>query len=74
MTERIKTHKKTPEKRITVNKIKCNHCGEILESKFRHDFKCCSCGTVCIDGGFTYLKRSFTIPSDYIELSEYEEI
>ena len=72
MTEKLRTHQKTPERKILINKIKCTHCGEILESKFRHDFKVCACGTVMIDGGLDYLKRGFTIPSDYMEMSEYE--
>lgn len=37
------------------NRVKCLNCGEILESKFRHDFQQCSCDneTFC-DGGLVY--------------------
>ena len=28
---------------IVINRIKCVHCGEILVSNNRHDFKFCSC-------------------------------
>lgn len=60
---------------IKTNKIKCKHCGDIIESTHLHDFKVCSCGTVGVDGGHFYLSRSFiTSPSeDYEELSEKVE-
>lgn len=43
--------------RIKVNKIRCNKCGEIIESKSVHDFKFCKCGAVAVDGGKDYLRR-----------------
>ena len=36
---------------IIKNAIKCNHCGNIIESESTHDFKTCSCGCVSVDGG-----------------------
>ena len=63
----------TPKKkrlRIIENKIKCNHCGDIIESIHRHHFATCKCGRVHCDGGQDYLKRSFILPSDYEELSK----
>ena len=42
-------------KRIYQNSIMCKKCGGVLTSKYRHDFKRCSCGTVAIDGGHDYL-------------------
>ena len=36
------------------NAIKCNKCGDEIESTHRHDFKFCSCESVAIDGGLTY--------------------
>lgn len=45
---------------IIRNKIKCKFCGDIIESKSRHDFKFCSCGKCAIDGGHDYLNRSFS--------------
>jgi hypothetical protein len=58
---------------IKVNKIKCTHCKEIIESKFTHDFQTCSCGKVSVDGGKDYLKRSAMLREDFTELAEYEE-
>ena len=38
------------------NRIKCAKCEEIIESKFRHDFKYCGCGAVFVDGGTDYCR------------------
>ena len=59
--------------KILVNKIKCNKCGDIIESTYRHDFKFCKCGAVAIDGGKDYLRRGGK-REDWEELSEYESI
>ena len=58
--------------RIVVNRIKCKKCGDVIESKTIHDFKFCSCGTIAVDGGHDYLKRSGN-REDWEELSEVEE-
>jgi hypothetical protein len=31
--------------------IKCKKCLETIESKYVHDYRCCSCKSVAIDGG-----------------------
>jgi len=43
--------------KIIKNAIKCKACGDIIESTFRHDFRSCLCGKVCVDGGHAYLRR-----------------
>lgn len=59
---------------IIKNKIRCNSCGDEIESKHRHDFVWCSCGRVAVDGGHDYLKRSFTdSPNDFTDLSLMKE-
>ena len=58
--------------KIIGNKIKCNKCGDIIESIFIHDFKFCKCGAVAVDGGHDYLRRSGKC-EDWEELSEIEE-
>lgn len=60
------------ERKIIKNRIKCKHCGDIIESISVHDFKFCSCGKVAIDGGKYYLKRTGS-PNDWEELSEYKQ-
>lgn len=42
-----------------MSKIKCLLCNDIIESKYRHDFKWCKCGKVAIDGGNDYLKITY---------------
>lgn len=39
------------------NIAKCKKCGDIIESKFRHDFVECSCGSIFVDGGHDYIRR-----------------
>lgn len=58
---------------ITLNRIQCNHCGDILTSEYRHDFRNCSCRKVFIDGGKDYLLRGYDYDFDYTEMSEWEK-
>ncbi len=58
--------------KIIANKIKCKKCGEIIESKHRHDFKFCKCGAVAVDDGKDYLRR-LGYDKDYEELSKIEK-
>jgi hypothetical protein len=37
-------------------KIKCKQCGDIIQSKFRHDFQQCRCGAIFVDGGKDYFR------------------
>ncbi|MCM1004153.1 MAG: hypothetical protein NC408_07415 [Candidatus Gastranaerophilales bacterium] len=60
------------EIKIIRNRIRCKHCGDIIESTSTYDFKFCSCGRVAVDGGKSYLKRSGN-PGEWEELSEIEE-
>ena len=56
---------------IVINKIRCNKCGDIIESTSVHDFKFCKCGAVAVDGGHSYLRRCGN-REDWEELSEME--
>ena len=57
--------------RIITNKARCKKCGEIVESKHRHDFNMCSCGSVFVDGGTDYMRRGGNL--EHIEdMSEVE--
>ena len=42
---------------ILANKVRCKKCGDVIESKHRHDFVWCKCRAVAVDGGRDYLKR-----------------
>lgn len=58
---------------IIRNMVKCNHCGDIIESRHRHDFVFCSCGRVAVDGGHAYLRRVYQEEGDFTEMSEQNE-
>lgn len=63
------------KKKLKKNRIRCKHCGEIIESKSSNDFQTCKCGAVAVDGGLEYAKRIFpSNPAEqhYEELAEYE--
>lgn len=68
--------KQTPQKErirlglgnIYENQIKCTSCNTLIRSKYKHDFVTCPCGSVSVDGGSHYLKRSGNI-TGYEEMS-----
>jgi len=39
--------------------IKCKKCEDIIESKSRHNFVECKCGSIFIDGGNDYMRIGF---------------
>lgn len=59
--------------RLTRNAARCNDCGDVIESKHRHDFVSCSCRAIYVDGGLAYLRRGFVPGADFTDMSEYEE-
>lgn len=60
--------------RIIKNCIRCNHCGDVIESTYTHDFKFCKCGCCAVDGGKEYLRRCFkNSPEDFTDLSITQE-
>lgn len=60
--------------KIIKNAIKCNKCGDIIESTYDYDFVTCKCGCCSVDGGKSYLRRCYTnSEDDFTELSVIEE-
>lgn len=57
--------------KIKRNKVKCNRCGDIIESRYTHNYVICSCGAVAADGGLEYLRRCYMNEDDFTELSEW---
>lgn len=53
-------------------RIRCKKCGDVIESKYRHDMVWCSCGAVAIDGGNDYVKISGLI-EDFEQVIEQVE-
>ncbi|UXV35699.1 hypothetical protein MUA90_04065 [Staphylococcus sp. IVB6181] len=69
-------------KKIIRNIARCKMCGDIIESKHRHDFVGCKCGCIYLDGGTDYQRFLWNTQegkgkesSNYIDLSlsVYEE-
>jgi hypothetical protein len=50
------------------NRARCEACGDIIESTYRHDFKMCKGGHIFVDGGQEYLRCGFDIPSNFTRL------
>jgi hypothetical protein len=59
---------------VLLNKCQCRVCEDIIESKHRHDFVRCKCGSIFTDGGNAYIRRGAKDFNDIIDMSEtYEE-
>lgn len=65
----------TMTRKIKRNAIRCNHCGDEIESVHVHDFRWCSCGSVFVDGGREYLRRGYRdSTADFEDLAEWEDV
>jgi len=61
---------------ILHNRIRCKKCGDVIESKHRHDFVWCSCKSVFVDGGREYIRGGWPGGeyTDWVEeLHEFQE-
>ena len=56
---------------IDRNAEKCLLCGDVVESKHRHDYVVCSCGNVMRDGGKDYIRANITKPGTSEHLTEW---
>ena len=54
---------------IIRNAIRCNICGDEIESKHRNDFVTCKCGACSVDGGHDYLRRCFKEKGCFTDIS-----
>jgi hypothetical protein len=52
------------------NAVRCDQCGDEIESKYQHDFVTCRCGDVSVDGGGAYMKRAFKAGATWTELPD----
>ena len=55
------------------NRAKCKLCGDIIESKSRHDWVECNCGEIFVDGGLDYFRAGAKNFENFISLSEMRE-
>lgn len=58
--------------KIIRNAIRCNVCGEEIESRHVHDFVTCRCGACSVDGGREYLRRCFRERDCFTDISVTE--
>ena len=56
------------------NRIRCLHCGDIIESKYRHDFQMCSCERCFVDGGQDYQRIGGDPHEIHIVLDDNSEV
>ena len=53
------------------HRIQCLSCGEIIESRWGHDFRFCHCRKIYVDGGLSCPRIGWSGP--FRDMSEYEE-
>jgi ribosomal protein S27AE len=59
--------------KIIRNAARCKKCGDVIESKHRHDFVSCKCGAIAVDGGTDYIRWVFNDRDDIEDLCEVED-
>ena len=57
-----------------VNAVRCLKCNEVIRSKNRHDYRSCKCGSISVDGGSMYLKRSGNIDASEDLSQEFDDV
>ena len=64
----------TPPTKLKRNAAQCKKCNDIVESKFRHDFRQCKCGNIFVDGGLDYRRCGWdgNYEEALLDLCEYE--
>jgi hypothetical protein len=55
------------------NRARCRQCGDVIESKHRHDFVSCGCGAIFVDGGTDYLRAGFDHPDNFERIGDDDE-
>lgn len=58
---------------ILSNQAKCLRCGDVIWSAHRHDYKKCMCGAIGVDGGASYIRRSYANPEDVRDQSIFAD-
>ena len=56
---------------IVRNIAECRLCGDVIESKHRHDWVACKCGEIFTDGGTAYIRRGANNMANIIDRSVY---
>ena len=61
------------KKKLVRNAARCKLCGDVVESRYRHDFVMCSCEAMFVDGGLDYIRIGGNL-DELEDLSEWEDI
>ena len=61
------------EKKIILNRIRCDECKDIIISRHVHDYVTCKCGNASVDGGSSYCKRGWKDGKTYTEMCVYSD-
>lgn len=61
-------------RKVIKNSVRCNLCGDIIESTYRHDFVECSCRACFVDGGHDYQRIGYAEEGCFTNLSVYEDV
>ena len=61
-------------RKVIKNSVRCNLCGDIIESTFRHHYVECSCGACFVDGGHDYQRIGYAEEGCFTNLSVYADI
>ena len=56
--------------KLEVASVKCPICEDVIFSRARHDMRFCTCGKTTIDGGFDYVKLSFSSQQKPLEITK----
>lgn len=59
--------------RLKRNRARCRKCGDVIESKSRHDFVWCKCKAIFVDGGPDYERAGGDL-NVFEGMYEYEEV
>lgn len=60
--------------KVVRNRCKCRLCGDVIESKERHEFVRCRCGEIFTDGGTDYIRRGANDLNNIIDMSEIPQM
>lgn len=59
---------------IIKNAIRCNLCGDEIESRHTHECVSCSCGACRVDGGHEYRRIGAKSRDDFTDISIVETV
>lgn len=54
------------------NRARCLRCKDVIESRSRHDFVTCKCGSIWVDGGHDYIRRGGNLFDEAFDKKELD--